>query len=952
MLVAWVEQLLADGDARDAWLAELARLVGGTAQLARDAVTLTLGDVAITLGLRVTPGAAGHPVLVPWAEVGYATRQGVSVGGGIDLMRIDTATGSVRAVPQVRVEAVFGADATAGASRLVATGPVEIGSVHVGVRLDDLARPAFALTLHDVDISAGGAPRHHELLDLSSPDAALDAVDDVIDDALGSALDALGQAGQLVKQLLGIEPPAGVNEISIVDIVTDPLNTIRAYYAELIGDADAMREVLATLQGLLTGVTGGVVTGTGSLVEPWRVVLAAAGGAGGLGLTVWVTDGHVVVAAAADLATPTFGGLTVAADLRMVLLDADLTRGQVALAPGGSARLLLQPGGAGPATVSVGVADLEFAGAGVEVGWRAGTGLTFGVVGDGLTVIVSDIVGSGPGGLAVADTPIRLALALPAVGPGGTITWAPDWDDVEVLLGRLLGEARVPIVDTLLDLVGWVPSTGIQRSGAGQARLSLSALIADPAAAITAWAVDLALDCDHLHAALGVLTSVLSGMSMRAPVGLGRVDLPYRSPIAGVLAAPAVVAWTEPPCPPSPATLIGGPLGLLDGIHVGAQGDIDDALPVGADLLAALAQATPAVPGLDDLLFARSGLGGGFDQLVARWTGTDGVTGPTSSLPTGVTSTVLTGYGYAELAAFGRSATDLLAGLTTATTAVAHVGCGSDWGAGYPAGEIVDATGGTTGAAAPAGGLDAAADGRWFVRLADRGGCRRSTQRPRCRGRPGGPSRRAARGPHGADRAGRVRRRGRGRDPGRGGGCAGVRGGHRRHAVVAGICHLHADRARWRRGRILVGPASGRHGRSRMAGRTAGRAGIAARAWRRPGATRDLRDRPWGSAVGGVRGPPPRARGARRVRGAERHRCHGGPGVGRDAGDRRSFRGSRRRNRPRIVESPRASARRHRPAGTRRRHRRADDRRGREARPRPGRARSATGDRTGARRGT
>src|SRR4051794_23969501 len=205
-LVHWAEHVLQDNDARDAWIGELARLVGGQPEADRDAVSFDVGDVAIVLGLRVDTGAGGHPVLVPWAEVSYGTRVGVSVGGGLDLFRLDTGTGTINAIPQIRAEAVFGADTATGAARLLPTGPVQIGSVHVGVHLDtggrEGPRPSFALTLHDVDISAGGSPRHHDLLDLSSPDAALDALDSAIDDALSSALDGLGAAGGLAKQLL------------------------------------------------------------------------------------------------------------------------------------------------------------------------------------------------------------------------------------------------------------------------------------------------------------------------------------------------------------------------------------------------------------------------------------------------------------------------------------------------------------------------------------------------------------------------------------------------------------------------------------------------------------------------------------------------------------------------------------------------------------------------------
>ena len=114
-------------------------------------------------------------------------------------------------------------------------------------------------------------------------------------------------------------------------------------------------------------------------------------------------------------------------------------------------------------------------------------------------------------------------------------------------------------------------------------------------------------------------------------------------------------------------------------------------------LAAALQRAAVEVPGLGDLLFARQHLGDGLDQLVARWTGTDGVIGPTSTMPADVETVTMPGFSYDELAAVARSDGDALAGLTAPTGAVVHVGCDANWGAGHP--DQIDATGGSSGTA-------------------------------------------------------------------------------------------------------------------------------------------------------------------------------------------------------------------------------------------------------------
>ena len=712
-LVGWFEQVLGDGTNRDLWIGELARLVGGTPDPTRDAVSIDLGDVSLVLGVRVDASVGGHSVLVPWAEVDYATTAGASVAGGFDVVRIDTGTGQVQLLPQVRLEAVFGADSAPNTPKLITSGPVKVGSVHVGVRLDDLARPQFALSLHDVDLTVSGAPHHYDVLDLSSPDAALAAADDVVDGAISDALDALGDAGDLVRQLIGVAPPGGISALKITDLIQDPLAALRRYYQDLVASTSAMEALLAGVQSLLVGT--GAVGGNGSLEEPWRVTITPVDGGGGVGLAVWRDGDHLVVAAAADLSTSVLDGIEVASDLRIALLDFDRVGGGLALAPHAFGRVLVRSAGQTPATLSLGVADVEFHHVGLEVGWHAGAGLSLGFLGDGLSLLIPELVSRGPGGTQAGATPLRVGLPLPVVS-GSTITWTPDWDGIEMVLGRLLLAAEVPVLDLAVDVLGWNPSRSLAITGTTGPRLGLAALMADPAAAITAWAAAIALECRHVEWVMNGVAKLLSGGALTGAVGLGTAEYPYRAPIAGVVAAPAVVAWTEPPCPPL-ASSFGGDFGLIDGLSVGADGELD-AIPVGETVAAALRRAAVSVPGLGDLLFARSGLGAGFDQLVDRWTGTDGVTGPAASLPNGVGSVVLPGCGFAELAAIGRSSDELVADLGVVTTAIAHVGCDSTWGAGYPTSDVIDATGGANGSVPPSALVTGTGPGAWFVRLA------------------------------------------------------------------------------------------------------------------------------------------------------------------------------------------------------------------------------------------
>src|SRR5262249_45473759 len=153
---------------------------------ALDAVSFTAGGLTVLVGVRVEPGTAGHPVLVPWADVRLATRTGARVAVSADLLSADTGTGAVRALPGARLEAVFGADA--GGPRVLPGRAPRAGSLPAGVLLDPTGRPAFTLTLHDVVATAGGTS--HAVLDISSPSAALDSAESVV---LAAIADAIAQ---------------------------------------------------------------------------------------------------------------------------------------------------------------------------------------------------------------------------------------------------------------------------------------------------------------------------------------------------------------------------------------------------------------------------------------------------------------------------------------------------------------------------------------------------------------------------------------------------------------------------------------------------------------------------------------------------------------------------------------------------------------------------------------
>ena len=675
-LVAWVESVLHDDQQLDAWLSQLALVIGGTSDPTTNSVGFDIGPAHLNLGLRVTPGTGGHSVLVPWVDVTWSP--GVGAGGdlvaAVDLLRADTATGRVTAVPGLSAHAVFGAAAHGGSALL--TGTPGVASIRTGLLLDAAGKPAFSLTLHGVDLPGA---IHHDVVDLSSPQAAVAAVDSVVTAALTTALAGFGAAGPVVERLLGITAPGGVTAVTASALIADPLGAIRRYWHDVLVTGGAMADVLGALSHLLTG-TSTMPSNAGTAVDPWVVDLVA-----GVCLRAWRDGDTLVVALGADTTVPVLTDLVVAAGADLVLLRADLGAGHLALACSGSGSVLLRPAGPDPMVLDLDLATIRFAGLGIGVAWAPATGLTCRVLGDGLTLGWTD-----PRTLL----PQVGGIPLPQVSSTGEVTFTPDWAQVEGILASLLGRLRSEVVDTLLDLVGW--------RGRG-AHLRLAALVANPGSAVEDWLLDLALDCGNVRTALGPVAYLLSGGLLSGPVGTGRPTDPYRCPVAGDPRAPGIAVWTVPGCPLVGPLGIGGPgyADLRDGVTV----------PDGPTIAAALRSVAPSVPDLADLLVGRTRLGDGLTSLVTRWTGTDGVVGVPAVPPAGVATTVLSGLSYAEMVAAGRIGSYVLDDVAVATDTVVHVGCTDDWLDGQPSGHAVDATGPTP---APMAADDT---GVWFVRL-------------------------------------------------------------------------------------------------------------------------------------------------------------------------------------------------------------------------------------------
>ncbi|HZC25839.1 MAG TPA: hypothetical protein VE287_02375, partial [Actinopolymorphaceae bacterium] len=673
-LVGWAEGVLADDTARDAWLGELAGLVGGTAVPADDAIRVSAGPFAASLGIRVEPGlaGAGHPVLVPWVELTLDTRSGARARLAADLLRADTGTGTCTALPDVRVEAVFGADA-GGDALLPGTAP-SVGSLHAGVALDPTGRPTFVLSLHDVVVTSGGAP--YDVLDLSSPSAAMDSASSVIEGALADAIAGLGPAGSLVGRLLGLDPPAGIDPLDVTALFSDPMAAIRTYWRDLTADAAAAADALGRLGALVTGAPVDPAPGAGTSADPWRVELVR-----GVELLGW-RDGDLLFAALRGVVdTPVLREYEVHTELGLTLVRVDLATGTAAFAAQAQGSLSLRRPDAQPVRLALGDVAIEADALAVRTSWLPGRGLR-------TTVEATHLA------LVTGGTDARIPIDLPSLDADGNVNFpAPDWTAIERAAATLLAQLGLPVVDALLGLVGW--------TGSG-AYLPLAGLVgADPVTTVREWLADLVLDCDRIRVALGPVAALLSGFGQNVPSGAGSARDPFRCPVAGDARAPGLAVWADPGC----VTDFGEVVQRIGSLTTGE-------LPDAAVVANVLRGSALALPDLADLLVGRVSLAEGFGLLLTRWAGTDGLVGRPAAMPDDVSALELVGLGYDELVALGSVGrlTDVV--LDPPPAAVVHVGCEPTWVTTRPAGTAFDRAGTETSGSIPATG-----DGSWYVRL-------------------------------------------------------------------------------------------------------------------------------------------------------------------------------------------------------------------------------------------
>jgi len=652
-VVVWLESIFISPSNRNAWFNKLAQLLGVTptdimsvGNSTKLNFTLTLAKFGI--GLKIGSTSGGGIQITPFIDVTLAVQSNIQAKFFAEILTADTAKGEVKAFPTLSAMVEFGTDNPTSSSDPNILMPVDssfspaigINAIKLGARLLN-GKPEFALTAHGVTMGSDV----HALMDLSSPNSALDALSTAVNSALSAALSALGRPGEITSMLIGLNPPTGISGISAQAIVNNPLNAVRDYWNALRADSNAMRSVLLALQELFTGNDSDAVTGSGSDIDPWRVDF------NGIQLLVRSIGDELLFDFGAEFSTPIFDDFAASATIHARLLRCNLVQTSAEFFNSFSACVEFKKADDSTARFDLGPADLLLKSFGVEAAWSPRDGFAFYLKSSELALEIDAI--SDEGGTANFEIP------LPKFKKDGSVDFTPDWEQLESIVAILLSRINSPIIEVMLDLSGW--------RGLG-AHLKLEGLVSDPKAALLEWLGELVIDCANIRTALQPVAYILNGFRDAEPSGYGHQRAPYRCAIAAEPSAPAVVAWFDPGCP----------LALNRYQTLPGRFDVYDNFETQV-LVDALHDASSALPDLADLLTGRNQLAEGFSVLIERFAGTDGIVGRPVSLPENVDGVSIQGFGYSALIARGATKQILADIFPSKPNAVLFVGCEDVW---------------------------------------------------------------------------------------------------------------------------------------------------------------------------------------------------------------------------------------------------------------------------------
>jgi len=696
-LAHWLGQLLQQTAARDAWLAQLAALLGGAAAAGR--VGFALGPLQLSISVPATPGAAGLVRIAPTIAIDCPAHAGVVLRGEATLCSLDLGNGSATALPSLQLALVVGQDA-GGAALIDVAGPpaLHVATVRAGFALDAARKPTLLLAADGVTI----AGHDHATLDLSSPDAIAEVGATVFADVADEVLNRLGPAAAVLRVLLGVTPPAGVTPIALGALLQNPLAAVRTYWLGLVRDhADQLPALLTQVRDLLADRAASAldVTGDGSADVPWQIALA-----GPVVLQAWTIGDRFLFGPAIRFSVDDIGQRCTRIETRLALtlVDLDLAAPRASFLAAIDVALQLRARGQNAAVIDIGPMQLRADHVALVAAWRPASGVSLDFSAPNLVLDLGDGV--------------PLAVPIPRLEASGRVVLPPaDWAALEELLAALATAAAPPWLDDLIGLLGW-RRRRVAPVGAVAARLHLAELVADPQAALRHWLAD-ALRGDHelLGRALDAIATLVTGArnGVRGIVfGSGSPDDPWRLPLARGTASAELVAWVGPDGPLPSGRVV------VDALQAWRPGSTGLASKTLEAILAAYARTAPDIAALID---GRDAIAAGFDALVARWSGSDGRILPPTAPPAGIEVHRFADRAQRDLVL----AVDLEDLLGAAPATVVHVAVAAanalPW-PDVPADRIVDLA--APGLLAAAFTPPAAATGDWFVALGGRDACR------------------------------------------------------------------------------------------------------------------------------------------------------------------------------------------------------------------------------------
>jgi large repetitive protein len=699
-LTSWFEQIISGDATRAVWLAELATLLGGTADT--EAVAFALGSAQLSVGVRAATGTAGHPTVTPFIAVSVGPPgESALAQATADLAVIDLGAGTAKALPSCALTASLGTQPS-GAGTPLLTGDPAVDRFVIGFALDPDRKPTLHLAAEHVTI--GG--HVHDVIDLSSPGAVADAAGTIVSDVADSLLGQLGPAVDAVKTMLGITAPTGFPAVPTLDLahfLRDPLGSVTGYWQTLVDQhPDAVPAVLTTLRDLVADASksGVAISGTGTETDPWRIPIV-----GTSELHAWKADGQLTIAANASFVVVDLGQrcTRLEANLTAALTSLDLTNHRATFLPLVSASLAARGRVADAALVELGPISFRADQVGLDATWRPAHGLNIGLLAPNLTFSVSG-----------TDLPI----AIPTIAADGTVTLDDaGWDTIEGLLGALAAAAPVELIGNVARALGWqLRPPGATVTGP---HLRLAALKTDAQTAIRDWLGRLAIEeAGELVRLLRPLARALTGSTgdWGSLSASGTTTDPWQIGLDQASAAPTLVGWVEPDGPDKP---------VLE-LPVALQRWRSGSAALSFDLLAEVVQSEGETsPLLKALAYGRDDLAAGLEALVTRWDGSDGRVIPPPTDPAGVTVQTLDGVAYDALS----DGLDLPTILGRAPTTVVYVSVGPhQWSTDPPPDRLIHLD--TPGLAPEAFAALTPATGHWFVVLAPRADAKLATGDP------------------------------------------------------------------------------------------------------------------------------------------------------------------------------------------------------------------------------